>query len=83
MNGLKIQWGIYDAGSDAGSSQVNNTINLPIAFSNQKYVVFCSGIPVSSVYNHCCEWNGYSDNNKFVVTRSYSSRYINWYAIGY
>ena len=83
-NGLILQWGVADNG--AAAQNWSKTITLPIAFSNPNYIVAGSATIIDGIYVLFTHSNKTTSSVLIFTSGCWSgntSRYANWFALGY
>ena len=83
-NGLILQWGVADNG--AAAQNWSKTITLPIAFSNPNYIVAGSATIIDGIYVLFTHSNKPTSSVLIFTSGCWSgntSRYANWFALGY
>ena len=83
-NGLILQWGVADNG--AAAQNWTKTITLPIAFSNPNYIVAGSATIIDGMYVLFTHSNKTTSSVLIFASGCWSgntSRYANWFALGY
>lgn len=83
-NGLILQWGVADNG--AAAQNWSKTITLPIAFSNPNYIVAGSATIIDGIYVLFTHSNKTTSSVLIFASGCWSgntSRYANWFALGY
>ena len=87
INGLLLaykQWGVADNG--AAAQNWSKTITLPIAFSNPNYIVAGSATIIDGIYVLFTHSNKTTSSVLIYASGCWpgnTSRYANWFALGY
>ena len=79
-----VQWGVADNG--AAAQNWSKTITLPIAFSNPNYIVTGSATIISGWYVVFTHSNKTTNSALIYASGCWSgntSRYADWFALGY
>lgn len=82
--GAYEQWGVADNG--AAAQNWSKTITLPIAFSNPNYIVAGSAETIDGIYVLFTHSNKTTSSVLIYASGCWSgntSRYANWFALGY
>lgn len=83
-NGLILQWGVADNG--VVTQNWSKTITLPIAFSNSNYIVAGSAEAIDGWYTLFIHSNKTTSSVLIFASGCWdgnTSRYANWFALGY